>query len=71
MPEIDGFVIEPKPPAYFGAGAIAGLPAILRAIGADQVVVVTDAAMAPTPVIATVQAGTPARCRPPSSSTRS
>src|SRR5262249_4597813 len=56
MPEMDGFVIEPKPVAYFGAGAIARLPAVVRATGADQVIVVTDAAMGPTPVIATVQA---------------
>jgi len=60
------FVIAPKPAAHVGAGAIAQLPAIVRATGAVQVVVVTDAALAATPVIATVQAvldaaGIPAR----------
>jgi alcohol dehydrogenase class IV len=60
------FVIAPKPPAHVGAGVIGQLPAVVRATGADQVVVVTDAALAATPVIATVQAvladaGIPAR----------
>jgi alcohol dehydrogenase len=60
------FVITPKPAAHVGAGAIGRLPAVVRATGAVQVVVVTDAALAATPVIATVQAvladaGIPAR----------
>jgi alcohol dehydrogenase len=56
MSEMDGFVIEPKPAAYVGAGAIARLPAVVRAIGAGQAVVVTDGALAATPVIAAVMA---------------
>ncbi len=56
MSEIDAFVIEPKPAAYFGAGAIARLPAVVRATGAGRAVVVTDAALAATPVIAAVMA---------------
>jgi alcohol dehydrogenase len=66
MSAIDGFVIEPKPAARFGVGAIDQLPGVVRATGAGQVVVVTDAALAATPVIATVMAvladaGLPAR----------
>ena len=53
---MDGFTIAPKPAAYVGIGAVGQLPEIVRATGADQVVVVTDAALAATPVIATVQA---------------
>ncbi len=40
---MSGFVIEPKPAAHFGVGAVGKLPEIVRGIGADQVVVVTDA----------------------------
>ena len=63
---MDGFTIAPKPAAHVGIGAVGQLPEIVRATGADQVVVVTDAALAATPVIATVQAvladaGIPAR----------
>jgi alcohol dehydrogenase len=66
MSVIDGFTITPKPAAHFGVGAIGELPAAVRAAGADHVVVVTDAASAPTPVIGTVMAvladaGLPAR----------
>ena len=66
MSAIDGFVIESKPVAHFGVGAIDQLPGVIRATGADQVVVVTDDAFASTPVIATVSAvladaGIPAR----------
>jgi alcohol dehydrogenase len=66
MSSSEGFVITPKPPAHFGTGTIGQLPAVVRATGAAQVVVVTDAALAATPVIATVQAvladaGIPAR----------
>ena len=66
MSPIEAFVIASKPAAHFGAGAIVQLPALVRATGADQVVVVTDAALAATPVIAIVQAvladaGIPAR----------
>ena len=55
MPD-DGFTIAAKPAVHVGAGAIARLPEAVRATGADRVVVVTDAALAATPVIATVLA---------------
>ena len=66
MSAIDGFVIAPKPAAHFGVGAIERLPAIVRATGAEAAVVVTDEALASTPVVATVMAvladaGLPAR----------
>jgi alcohol dehydrogenase len=51
---IDPFVIAPKPEAHFGVGAIERLPGIVRAVGADHVVVVTDATLAATPVITMV-----------------
>jgi alcohol dehydrogenase len=54
MSAIDGFVIAPKPTAHFGVGAIEKLPGVVRATGADHVVVVTDAALAVTPVVAQV-----------------
>jgi alcohol dehydrogenase len=54
MSTIDGFVIAPWPTAHFGEGAIEKLPGLVRAIGADHVVVVTDAALAVTPVVAQV-----------------
>jgi alcohol dehydrogenase len=53
---MSAFVIEPKGAAHFGAGAIGRLPALVRATGAGHVVVVTDAALASTPVIATILA---------------
>jgi alcohol dehydrogenase len=66
MPQIDGFVITAKPAVHFGPGAIGQLPGVVRAVGASQVVVVTDAALAAGPVIETVlnvlaDAGLPAR----------
>jgi len=54
MSVIDGFVITPKPVAYFGVGAVEALPDLVRATGADQVLLVTDAALAATPVVAQV-----------------
>ena len=54
MSAIDGFVIAPKPAVHFGVGAIEKLPDIVRAAGAGTVVVVTDAELIATPVIATV-----------------
>ena len=56
MSGTDGFVIAPKPTAHFGAGSIERLPAIIDAIGAEAVVVVTDQALAATPVLAMVTA---------------
>ena len=47
-------VIEARGAAYFGAGAVAKLPGIVRGLGADYVVVVTDAALADGPVITQV-----------------
>jgi alcohol dehydrogenase len=49
---VQAFVIEPKPAAHFGVGAIGKLPGIVRGTGADHVVVVTDAALAVSSVIA-------------------
>src|SRR3984885_5383109 len=46
-------LIAPKPAAYFDQGAIKPLPAIVRETGADAVMIVTDAALAQTPVIGT------------------
>jgi alcohol dehydrogenase len=56
MSGTDGFVIAPKPTAHFGAGSIERLPAIIDAIGAEAVVVVTDQALASGPVVAMVTA---------------
>jgi alcohol dehydrogenase len=47
-------VISPAPVAHFGAGAAARLPGIVRGAGRDTVVLVTDAALAATPVVAAV-----------------
>ena len=57
MSAIDGFVIESEPVAHFGVGVIGQLPGVIRAAGADQVVVVTDDALASTLVIATLTDG--------------
>jgi alcohol dehydrogenase len=51
---ISELIISPTPRAHFGAGAIAGLPGIVRGAGGDAVVVITDAALAATPVVAAV-----------------
>ncbi|HEV2254686.1 MAG TPA: iron-containing alcohol dehydrogenase [Streptosporangiaceae bacterium] len=51
---MSGFVIEPKPAAHFGVGAVGKLPGIVRGVGADHVVVVTDAALAVSPVLTQV-----------------
>jgi alcohol dehydrogenase len=47
-------VLSPAPVAHFGAGAAARLPGIVRGAGRDTVVLVTDAALAATPVVAAV-----------------
>lgn len=59
-------LISPKPAAYVAPGALAELPAIVRGTGAGLVLIVTDAALAATPVIPAVtsvlaDAGLPAR----------
>jgi alcohol dehydrogenase class IV len=56
MSAIDGFVIAPKPVAHFGVGAVEALPGLVRATGAGQVLLVTDAALAATAVVAQVTA---------------
>jgi alcohol dehydrogenase len=50
MSVLEEFVITPEPTAHFGVGAIEKLPGIVRATGADAVVVVTDEALAATRV---------------------
>jgi len=47
-------LIAPKPAAHFGEGAIKELPGIVRATGADGVMLVTDAGLAATPVLGAV-----------------
>ena len=47
-------VLSPAPSAHFGAGAVGQLPGIVRGTGAGAAVVVTDAALAATPVVASV-----------------
>jgi alcohol dehydrogenase len=47
-------VIAPTPTAHFGAGAVGKLPGIVRGLGGAAVLVVTDAALAATPVVASV-----------------
>jgi alcohol dehydrogenase len=47
-------VITPSPAAHFGVGATAKLPAVVRGTGCGAAVVVTDAALAVTPVVAEV-----------------
>jgi alcohol dehydrogenase len=47
-------VITPAPAAHFGAGAVRKLPAIVRGTGSGAAMIVTDAALAVTPVVAEV-----------------
>lgn len=47
-------LIAPKPAAHFGQGAIKELPGIVRATGADGVMLVTDPGVAATPVLGAV-----------------
>jgi len=62
MSAVDEFVIVPGPAVHFGAGAIGQLPAVVRAIGAEAVVVVTDEPPALATVTAVLaEAGLPAR----------
>jgi alcohol dehydrogenase len=46
--------ITPTPAAYLGSGTVAKLPGILGGTGSDAAVVVTDAGLAATPVVACV-----------------
>ena len=47
-------LIAPKPAAYFEPGAIAKLPDIVRGTGVDSALIVTDTALAATPVISRI-----------------
>jgi len=46
--------ITPTPAAHFGAGAVGRLPGIVRGTGSQAAVVITDAGLAATPVVAAV-----------------
>jgi alcohol dehydrogenase len=46
--------IVPTPPAYFGHGAIGRLPGAVRSAGGESAMIITDAALAATPVIPAV-----------------
>src|ERR1700683_1306509 len=46
--------IAPTPAAYLGSGAVTKLPGILGGTGSDGAVVVTDAGLAATPIVARV-----------------
>src|SRR5215469_5590708 len=54
LSEFSDFQVPRGPVAHFGPGALAKLPDIVREAGADAVLVITDAALARTPVIASV-----------------
>jgi alcohol dehydrogenase len=47
-------VFTPTPTAHFGTGAVSALPQIVAGTGGDAVMIVTDAALAATPVMAGV-----------------
>jgi alcohol dehydrogenase class IV len=49
------FVLTPMPAAHFGAGAVGRLPALVRGTGSSAAVIVTDPALAATPVLARVR----------------
>ena len=49
-------VYTPLPAAHFGAGTIAALPAVVRGTGGQAVALVTDEALAATPVVAAATA---------------
>jgi alcohol dehydrogenase len=49
-------VYTPLPAAHFGAGTIGALPGIVRGTGSQGVALVTDAALAGTPVVAATMA---------------
>ena len=46
--------ISPTPAAHFGIGATGKLPGVVRAAGCDAAIIVTDAVLAATPVVARV-----------------
>ncbi len=49
------FVLTPMPAAHFGAGAVSQLPGLVRGAGGVAAVIVTDPALAGTPVVASVR----------------
>jgi alcohol dehydrogenase len=49
------FVLTPMPAAHFGAGAVGELPGLVRGTGGSVAVIVTDPALAGTPVVARVR----------------
>jgi alcohol dehydrogenase class IV len=49
------FVLTPMPAAHFGAGAIGELPGLVRGMGSSAAVIVTDPALAGSPVVARVR----------------
>jgi alcohol dehydrogenase len=49
-------VFTPLPAAHFGAGSIGALPGIVRGTGSQAVALVTDQALAGTPVVAAATA---------------
>jgi alcohol dehydrogenase class IV len=48
------FVLTPMPAAHFGAGAVGELPGLVRGTGSSAAVIVTDPALAGSPVVARV-----------------
>jgi len=56
MPEVAGtrIVLDPMPPAHFGAGAVDAVAGIVRDSGGQAAVVVTDQGLAGTAVVASV-----------------
>jgi alcohol dehydrogenase len=54
LSEMSDFQVPRGPVAHFGPGVLSKLPEIVREAGADVVLVVTDAALARTPVIPAV-----------------
>jgi alcohol dehydrogenase len=54
LPAPSELVIGTTPQAHFGAGSVAKLPGIVAACGGEAVLLVTDALLAPTPVIGAV-----------------
>jgi alcohol dehydrogenase len=49
------FVLTPMPAAHFGAGAVGELPGLVRGTGSSAAVIVTDPALAGSPVVARVR----------------
>jgi alcohol dehydrogenase len=56
LSDMSDFQVPRGPVAYFGPGALGTLPRLVREAGADAVLVVTDAALARTPVVPAVTA---------------